>query len=193
LMSTGRSNDSAEPPSEPEAPFTGNQRPSWLARHGRHPVTWAVVGLVLLGCAGVALLQQQQPGARARAQTIYCGLVTCAVLRSVSETSTAAAPTPHPSSAALPSSVAPAPTPAPTQARSPSPKPVATSEPAPAPAPKPTPTPTPKPSPTRTPGPPRLPWPPTWPPHGPLGGGGGWHSPPGYGYRPPGGYQQHRW
>ena len=203
-MSTGQSSDSAEPPSEPEAPFTGDRRSSWLASHGRHPVTWAVAGLVLVGSAGVALLQQQ-PGVRARAQSVYCGLVTCAVLRSVAETSTAATGAPRPSSAALPSSAAPshapAPTPAPTPARSPAPKPVATSEPAPAPAPapkptappKPAPAPAPKPWPTWTPGAPRWPWPPNWPPRGPWGGGGGWHPRPGHGYQQPGGYQQQHW
>jgi hypothetical protein len=87
-MSTGPSSDSAEAPPEPEPPFTGGRRHSWLASHGRHPVTWAVAGVVLLGSAGVALLQEQ-PGGRARTQSVYCGLVKCAVLRSVADSSTA--------------------------------------------------------------------------------------------------------
>jgi len=188
-MSTGPSSNSAEAPSEPEPPFTGGRRHSWLARHGRHPVTWAIVGVILLGSAGLALLQQQ-PGGRARTQSVYCGLVKCAVLRSVADSSTAAIgvqrPTPALPSSEAPSSApastttpptTPASTPAPSE-----PKPVAVSKPsAPAPSPRPTPAPspkppaapTPKPPPPWRPGPPRWPWPPTW--GWPWGGGGGRH------------------
>lgn len=192
-MPTGPLSDSAEPPSEPEPPFTGGRRHSWLAGRGRHPVTWAAAGLVLLGSAGVALLQQQ-PGVRDRAQTLYCGLVTCAVAGSAALTSTSATEEPRPSPA-LPSSKArlqaPAPRPARAPARSSSPRPVATSKPRPAPSPKPTAPPTPKPPPVRTPGPPRLPWPPPWGPTGPWGGGGGrWHYQPGQNSWQPRGYQQ---
>ena len=190
-MSTGSTSDSAEPPSEPEPPFTGARRHFWLASPGRHPVTWALAGVVLLTSGGVALIQHQ-PGARARAQSVYCGLVTCAVLRSVADSSSAAVAAPR-LSPALPSSGAPSrapvrtrtsrptrtstPTPTPTPARSRPPKPVAPSKPC-APSPKPTAAPTPAPSPTPPPSPTRptrWPWPPTWgwPGGGWPGGGGG--------------------
>jgi hypothetical protein len=185
-MSTGPSSNSAEAPSEPEPPFTGGRRHSWLTSLGRHPVTWAIAGVILLGSVGVALLQQ--PGGSARAQSVYCGLVKCAVLRSVADSSTAAVGAPRPA-AALPSSeapsIAPASTPPATPASTPEPsqpKPVAVSKsPAPAPSPKPTPAPTPKPPaaptpkppPPWAPGPSRWPWPPTW--GWPWAGGGGWH------------------
>ncbi len=198
-MSTGPSSDSAEAPPEPEPPFTGGRRHSWLASHGRHPVTWAVAGVVLLGSAGVALLQGQ-PGGRARTQSVYCGLVKCAVLRSVADSSTATVAVPRPSpalpspkapSSAPASTPTPATTPAPTPARSRPPKPVAAPKPAPAPSPKPPTTPTPNPSPTWAPGPPRWPWPPTrgWP----WGGGGGRHSRPSSHYWQPGGRHQRGW
>jgi len=187
-MSTGPSSNSAEPPSEPEPPFTGGRRHSWLTSLGRHPVTWAVAGVILLGSVGVALLQQQ-PGGRARAQSVYCGLVKCAVLRSVADSSTAAGvsrPAPALPSAEAPSSAptsTPAPPTTPTSTPAPvQPKPVAVSKP-PAPAPSPTATPAPSPKPPAAPtpkpppwapGPPRWPWPPTWG-WPPWGGGGGRH------------------
>jgi hypothetical protein len=198
-MSTGPSSDSAEVPPEPEPPFTGGRRHSWLASHGRHPVTWAVAGVVLLGSAGVALLQEQ-PGGRARTQSVYCGLVKCAVLRSVADSSAATVAVPRPSpalpsrkapSSAPASTPTPATTPAPTPARSRPPKPVAAPKPAPAPSPKPPATPTPNPSPTWAPGPPRWPWPPTW--GWPWGGGGGRHSRPSSHYWQPGGRHQRGW
>jgi outer membrane biosynthesis protein TonB len=198
-MSTGPSSDSAEAPPEPEPPFTGGRRHSWLASHGRHPVTWAVAGVVLLGSAGVALLQEQ-PGGRARTQSVYCGLVKCAVLRSVADSSTATVAVPRPSpalpspkapSSAPASTPTPATTPAPTPARSRPPKPVAAPKPAPAPSPKPPATPTPNPSPTWAPRPPRRPWPPTW--GWPWGGGGGRHSRPSSHYWQPGGRHQRGW
>src|ERR1700735_4500474 len=124
-MSTGPSSDSAEAPSEPEPPFTGGRRHSWLVSHGRHPVTWAVAGVVLLGSAGAALLQQE-PGGEARPESVYCGLGKCAVLRSVADSSPATVAVPRPSPA-LPSpkppsrvpaaTPIPATTPAPTPAR----------------------------------------------------------------------------
>ena len=202
-MSTGSTSDSAEPPSEPESSFAGGRRPFWIASPGRHPVTWALAGVVLLTSGGVALIQQQ-PGVRARAQSVYCGLVTCAVLRSVADSSSTVAVAPQPS-LALPSSKVPSratvpapartrtPTPAPASSRPP--KPVAPSKPTPArsptPAPSPTPTgaPAPTPAPTHNPRPPRWPSPPAWPtswpwpggwPGGgwPGGGGGGRHAQP---------------
>jgi hypothetical protein len=195
-MSTGPSSNSAEQPSEPEPPFTGGRRHSWLASRGRHPVTWAIAAVVLLGSTG-AMLLQQQPGAGARAQSVYCGLVKCAVLRSVADSSTTvAAGVPRPSPA-LPSSGGSSSAPAPAQtstspappapARPQPPKPAAAPKPAPAPSPKPTTAPAPQPPPRWSPGPPRWPWPPTWPwPWG--GGGGGWHSH----YWQAGGRQQRR-
>lgn len=193
-MPTGPLSDSAEPPSEPEPPFTAGRRHSWLAGRGRHPVTWAAVGLVLVGSAGVALLQQQQPGVRDRAQTVYCGLVTCAVAGSAAVTSIAATEAPRPSPA-LPSSEARLQAPAPRRARTParswSPRAVASSRPRPASSPRPTAAPTPKPPPARRPGPPRWPWPPTWGPGWPWGGAGGrWHYQPAQNYGQPRGYQQ---
>lgn len=196
-MSTGPSSDSAEAPPEPEPPFTGGRRHSWLASHGRHPVTWAVAGVVLLGSAGVALLQEQ-PGGRARTQSVYCGLVKCAVLRSVADSSAATVAVPRPSpalpspkapSSAPASTPTPAATPAPTPARPP--KPVAARKPAPAPSPTPPATPTPKPSPTWAPRPPRWPWPPTW--GWPWGGGGGRHARPSSDHRQPGGRHRQGW
>jgi hypothetical protein len=192
-MSTGPSSDSAEQQPEPEPPFTGGRRQFWRASPGRHPVTWALAGVVLLTSGGVALIQQH-PAARARAQSVYCGLVTCAVLRSVADSSSAVAAIPRPSPV-LPSSGTPshaaAPTrrtsrptrtswhiPTPAPVRSGTPKPGAPSKPAPARSPRPTaaPSPTPTPSPAR---PTRWPWPPTWgwPGGGwPGGGGGGRHA-----------------
>jgi hypothetical protein len=196
-MSTGPSSDSAEAPSEPEPPFTGGRRHSWLASHGRHPVTWAVAGVVLLGSAGAALLQQQ-PAGRARTESVYCGLVKCAVLRSVADSSTATVAVPRPSPA-LPSPKAPSsapastPTPAttPTPAPSRPPKPVAAPNPAPASSPKPPATPTPRPSPTWAPGPPHWPWPPTW--GWPWGGGGGRHPRLSGEHWQPGGHSWRGW
>ena len=174
-MSTGPSGNSAEAPSEPEPPFTGGRRHSWLASCGRHPVTWAIAGVVLIGSIGVALLQQ--PGGGARTQSVYCGLVKCAVVRSVADSSAAGV---SGSTAALPSSGAPSGAPASTPSATPAstpapsePKPVAVSKP-PAPAPSPTATPAPSPKPPAAPGPPRWPWPPTWG-WPPWGGGGGRH------------------
>jgi hypothetical protein len=145
-MPTGSSDDSASPSPEANPPSGAGRRQSWLAREGGrgggwgHPVTWAAAGLVLLGGSGVAVLLHE-PGGRARAQTAYCGLVTCAVLRSTAATSSvpagAAHPTPAPSSP-LASSRAPAPTattiPSPAAAPSPGtgPAPAARSAPKPA-------------------------------------------------------------
>jgi len=183
-MSTGSSSDSAEPPSEPEPPFTAGSQHSWLASPKRHPVTWALAGVVLLAGGGAAMIQHQ-PGARARAQSVYCGLVTCAVLRSVADSSSAAA-VPRPT-LALPSSEPPvhatahartsAPTRATAPARSVTLKPAAAPSPTPTagPAPAPFPRPTPAPWPTRPTRPTRWPWPPTWGwPGGGWPGGGGW-------------------
>lgn len=198
-MSTGPSSDSAETPSEPEPPFTGGRWHSWLTSRGRHPVTWAVAGVVLLGCAGAALLQQQ-PAGRARTESVYCGLVKCAVLRSVADSSTAtlavprpspALPSPHGPSSAPPPTPTPATAPASTPAPSKPPKPVATPKPAPAPAPRPAATPTPRPSPTWAPGPPHWPWPPTW--GWPWGGGGGRHSRLSSDHWRPGGRHRQGW
>jgi hypothetical protein len=189
-MSTGSSSDSPELPSEPEPPFTSDRQHSWLASPGRHPVTWALAGVVLLTSGGVALIQHQ-PGARAHAQSVYCGLVTCAVLRSVADPSSDLALAPRPR-LALPSSEPPsrpaaparaskpartstlARTPAP--ARSGTPEQVAPAKPTAAPAPAPAPAPWP----TRPSRPTRWPWPPSWGwpgggwPGGGWPGGGGW-------------------
>jgi hypothetical protein len=170
-MPTGPSSDSANPPSEPDPPLAGSRRHSWLSSHRWHPIIWATVGLVLLGGSGVAVLLHE-PGGRAQAQTTYCGLVTCAVLRSTAATSRvpggAAHPTPAPSSP-LASSRAPVPRattiPAPT---APSPKATAVSTSASTSTPRPTP------KPARS----RWPWPVRWPPSGWWGRGRG-H---GYGY-----------
>lgn len=177
-MSAGPSIDSAEPPSDSDPPFTGGRPHSWLVGH---PMTWALAALVLVASVGVALIQHQPP-AQTRAQKVYCGLVTCAVLRSVADPSSAVQAVPRPS-LAVPSTLAPSSAPAHTRApaskltsaRSRSPKPVATSKPVRAPYPRPTRSPAPSPWPTRQPTPPRWPWPPAWPPTWPWPGGGGWH------------------
>jgi hypothetical protein len=178
-MSTGPSSDSAEQPQEPEPPFRGKRRRSWLASHGRHPVTWGAAALVLVASVGVALLQHE-PGVRARAQSVYCGLVTCAVLRSAAATSPAQAEA-APPSVALPSSPPPAHAAAPAHSSSSA----AASKPAAAHPAKPHAAPAPAPSPKLTPGPPHPSWPPhpQWPWPG-AGGGGHWH----HHHRPPGGY-----
>jgi hypothetical protein len=169
-MPTGPSSDLASPPSEPDPPLAGSRRHSWLPRErgtgggwGR-PIAWAIAGLVLLGGAGVAVLLHE-PGGRGQPQTAYCGLVTCAVLRSTAATSGvpagAAHPTPAPSSP-LASSRAPAPTPTAVPA---APSPAAAAGSAPAAASAPTPAPEPAPS--------RWPWPTWWPPSGWRGPGQG--------------------
>jgi hypothetical protein len=157
-MPTGPSRDSANPPSEPDPPSAGSRRHSWLSREGGRgggwgqPITWAAAGLVLLGGSGIAVLLHE-PGRRVQAQATYCGLVTCAVLRSTAATSSvpagAAHPTPAPSYP-LASSRAPAPTATTTPA--PSPRAAAGSTPASASTPRPTPKPAPS----------RWPWPVWW-------------------------------
>lgn len=176
-MPTGPLSDSADPQG-PGPPFRTSRRYSWLAKRGRHPVTWAMACLVLLGGAGMAIVLHQ-PGRRPRAQTVYCGLVTCAVMRSVAATSGVPAGVPNPSpapSSPTPSSP-PAPTPSHTPSRALSPRPAAAPALAPSLAPSPAPTvgPTPKPTPILTPGPPRWPWPPQWPPPGHWPTGDGYH------------------
>jgi hypothetical protein len=168
-MPTGSSNESAKPSPEPDPPSGDGLWHSWLAR-GRgwgHPITWAAVGLVLLGGSGAAVLLHE-PGGRAQVQTAYCGLVTCAVLRSTAATSSvpagAAHPTPAPSTP-LASSRAPGRTantsPTPTATSSPEAGSGFGSDPAPAPAPGPAP----KPAPPHWPGP--VWWPrPGWWGHG---------------------------
>jgi hypothetical protein len=164
-MPTGSSNDSANPPPEPHPPSAGSR---WLTSHGWHPITWAAVGLVLLGGSGVAVLLHE-PAGRAQAQTTYCGLVTCAVLRSAAATSSvragAAHPTPAPSSP-LAASRAPAPkaTTIPTPAPAPSPRAAAES------AQRPAPSPSQAPEPASS----RWRWPPWWPPSGWWGHGHGY-------------------
>jgi hypothetical protein len=164
-MLTGPLGDSAGPPQEPSPPSRDGRRHSWLVKGGWHPVTWAAVGLVLLGTGGLAVLLHQ-PGGRARAQNVYCGLVTCAVLRSVAAKS--GDPAAHPGVAA-PSPLATSRTPTPSPAHLPSPQPAgaraAASAPSPAPTPTPASRPSPRPSPASPPGPPRWPWPFPWPPH----------------------------
>jgi hypothetical protein len=171
-MSTGQSSDSAGPPQESDPHFGGGRRHSWLAGTRWHPVTLVAAGLLLLGGSGAAVLLNE-PGGRAQAQTAYCGLVTCAVLRSTAASSRvpgALHPTPAPSSP-LASSRAPAPSattiPAPKPA--PSSRAAFVSNPTAAPAPRPTRRPAPKPGP----GPWRWPWPAWWPPSGSWGPGGG--------------------
>lgn len=169
-MPTGPSSDSAGPPQEPRPPLPGGSRYSWLVQGGRHPVTWGAVSLVLLAAAGLAVLLHQ-PGGRARAHNVYCGLVTCAVLRSVAASGHLAAPRP---ALAAPSPLDTAKASAPSPARVPSPQPAAgqagqaeapAPSPTPAPAAAPTSRPSPRPDPAVPPGLPRWPWPPAWPPY----------------------------
>jgi hypothetical protein len=177
-MRTGPSSDSANPSSEPDPPVAGSRRHSWLSRHLWHPITWVAVGLVLLGGSGAAVLLHE-PGGRAQAQSTYCGLVTCAVLRSTAATSRV--PTPGPSSPLAASRTS-----APTATTSPSPT---APSPRAAAVPTPTPRPAPNPAPTSGPEPSRWPWPVWWPParwwghgHGyPAAHSGGLASRPGSG------------
>jgi len=166
-MPTGSSNDSANPSPEPDPPSAGGRRPSWLARAGGsgvgwgHPITWAAVGLVLLGGSGVVVLLHE-PGGRAQAQTAYCGLVTCAVLRSTAATSSVPAGAGHPTPA--PSSSAPSSPPgssrAPARTAATVPTPTAASSPTAQAGPNPAPAPAPRPA--RKPAPSPWPWPVWW-------------------------------
>jgi hypothetical protein len=144
-MPTGSSDDSPSPSPEADPPSGGGRPHSWLARAEAvgwgHPITWAAAGLLLLGGSGLAAALHG-PGGRARAQTAYCGLVTCAVLRSTAATSSvpagAAHPTPAPSSP-LASSRAPASTATTVPSRAAAPSLGARATPAFRPAPKPAP------------------------------------------------------
>jgi hypothetical protein len=155
-MPTGSPNDSASSPPEPDPPSGGSRRHSWLAREGGsrggwgQPITWATAALVLLGGSGIVVLLHE-PGGRPQAQSTYCGLVTCAVLRS------AATPSVPAGAAHRTSPLASSPAPAPTATTTPTPKP------APSPAAESTPKPAPPPWPAPKPTPSRWPWPPWWP------------------------------
>jgi hypothetical protein len=168
-MPTGSSSNSVNPPREPDPPFGDGRRHSWLASHGWYPVTWAAAALVLLGGSGAVFLLHE-PGRQAQAQTAYCGLVTCAVLRSAMANSSVPAGDPHPTPASS-SSLASPPTPVPTATTiripspTPSPRAAAVSTPTPAPSPRPTLTP----APTVGPAPWRWPRPSWWPPSGRWG------------------------
>jgi hypothetical protein len=178
-MPTGPSNDSASPPPEPDAPAGGSRRRSWLARGGGrgrgwgHLMTLAAACLVLLGGSAVAVLLHG-PGGRAQAQATYCGLVTCAVLRSTAATSRVPAGAAHPASPTpVPSSrlASPrAPAPAATTIHTPAARAAAVATPKPAQPPRPAP----KRSPTSGPGPSRWPWPVWWRPSGWWGHGHGY-------------------
>jgi hypothetical protein len=158
-MRTGPS-DSAGPPQEPGPPLPDGGRYSWLVKSGRHPVTWAAVALILLGTGGLAVLLHQ-PGGRARAQNVYCGLVTCAVVRAVAARSGVA----H-SAVGVPSPLATGKTPTPSPAHVPSPQPTGGRAAAPSGALAPTRTHASKPTPGPTSTcPPRWPWPFRWLPH----------------------------
>jgi len=159
-MPTGSSNDSANPPPEPDPPSGGRRQHSWLAREGGrgggwgHPITWATAALVLLGGSGIVVLLHE-PG-RTQEQTAYCGLVTCAVLRSTAATSGVPAGAAHRTSPlASPRAPAPTATTRPTPKPAPPPRTVAVSTPRPAP----TPSPAPKPAPAHWPAPAHAPWP----------------------------------
>jgi hypothetical protein len=132
-MPTGSSNDSANPPPEPDPPSGGSWRHSW------HPLTLAAAAVVLLGGSGVVVLLHE-PGGRAQAQATYCGLVTCAVLRSTAATSSVPARATRPTSP-LASSRTPSPTASTTPTPKPAPSPRAGATPTPAPPPRPAPTP----------------------------------------------------
>jgi hypothetical protein len=159
-MPTGPSSDSASPAPEPDPPLAGSQRHFWLAREGGrgngwgHPIAWAAAGLVLAGGSGAAVLLHEA-GGRAQAQTTYCGLVTCAVLRSTAATSGVPAGAAHPIPAPPPPLASPrAPAPrATTTPAAPPPRAAAVSTPASAPPPRPAPKPAPS----------RWPWPVWWP------------------------------
>jgi hypothetical protein len=177
-MPTGPSGDSASPPAETDRSLGGSRRQSWLAARGWHPVTWAAVGLVLVVAFGIAV-SVHEPGGRAQTRTAYCGLVTCAVLRSTAANSRVAAEAAHPAAApssplASPSATTPAPTPSPAR----SPRTTGLSAGTPAPSPRPAP------AATGGPGHAHWPWPSWWPPSG--GWGPGWGHGRGY----PGGHSR---
>jgi hypothetical protein len=170
-MPTGPSSDSASPSPESDSPLAGSRHHSWLARGGGwgHPITWATVGLVLLGGSGAAVLLHE-PDGRAQAQTAYCGLVTCAVLRSTAATSSVPAGAAHPAYSAHP--VRPTPAPSSPVASTRAPAPPATTVPtqaAPSPRPAAASTSRPAPRPALS----RWPWPVWWPPSGWWGPGPG--------------------
>jgi len=139
---------------------------SWLTAHARYPIVWAATGLLALGGLG-AFLFTQEPSARPRAQTAYCGLVSCEALRSVMASASARSPGPSPSAALVKPAVTRVPAPAAPLAATPAPGSVAGPVPTPMPAPVPTPTSTgtrqPRPVPTWAPPSPRWPWPLRWP------------------------------
>jgi hypothetical protein len=167
-MPTGPSSDAANP-----------SRHSWLAREGGrgggwgHPMMWATAGLVLLGGSGAVVLLHE-PGGRPQAQTTYCGLVTCAVLRSTAATSSVPAGAVH---SASPASPTPAPSPRLASPRAPAPPATTIPTPSPGAATVSTPTtaPWPRPTPALASGsvPSRWPWPVWWPPSGRWGPGRG--------------------
>jgi hypothetical protein len=169
-MPEGSSSDSAGPPGggEPSSPSgRTNSRP---ATRGRYPALWAAVGLVLLGgSAGIVLLHDS--GTQPPAQTAFCGLVECSVLRSAASSQPPGNPSPEPSPSSPLARSRAAPVPAPTLAprsapTTPVPAPGAT----PVPAAAASPTPAGSPEPGRTPQPVRTPDPvPTWTPPAPNG------------------------
>jgi hypothetical protein len=148
-MSTGPSSGASEPPSATEPPLSGRQfsRPPWRTRY---LAPWAAAGLIVISGSG-AFVILHKPVGQPRAPTAFCGLVTCAVLRSDAPASRAAAP---------PLSTNPSPSTATSAAPAPEPTPLPTPTPRPRPTPEPTPNRTPSPHPTHT----SSPKPPDWPP-----------------------------
>jgi len=170
-MPTGPSSSASEPPSATEPPLTG-RRHSRLTRRAGYLAAWAAAGLIVIGgSSALVMIHKSAPAAHPRAQTAFCGLVACAVLRS--DASLSRMPTTAPSSSPSPSpeastrsavAAAPAPAPAPEPTPTPRPKHRPRHHPRPRPAPTPTPAdPWTSPDPTHTWSPP--PWPPpSWPP-----------------------------
>jgi hypothetical protein len=169
-MSTGPASGANEPPGATEPLLSGRpySRRIWRARY---VAPWAAAGLIVLGVAG-AFVMLHQPVRHPRAPTAFCGLVTCAALRSEASASRLPQPIRLPRSSPSPSPRASTPTPvttgpAPALAPSPSPAPTPRPRTHPRPRPRPAPTPTSEPAPTPTqtwtPSPdPTQSW--TWPP-----------------------------
>jgi len=74
----------------------GSRRDTRLSWRARSVAPWAALGLVVLGGAGGYALAHE-PAPQPREPSAFCGLVSCAVLRS--DASAAKVPAPHPQAA----------------------------------------------------------------------------------------------
>lgn len=171
-MPTGGSSGASEPPSTTE-PRISDRRRSRLTWRARYVAPWAAAGVIVIGSSALVMMHQPTVAAHPRAQTAFCGLVACAVLRSDAAISraptTVPSPIPSPSPRASTSAAAAAPAPDPT------PSPTSCPKSHPRQAPTPTDPWSPSPDPTHTCSPP----PPDWQPPGDNHSGhhgGGWRG-----------------